>query len=113
MVYSHRIEIPAEFAESNGLSTAMVRQEEAQHNSGLWLAFIKSHCNFTVKDEEGNRLSHCEIISANFLGVNGPKQTCVIEIHFEMKKTKPHKIPQRLIRYKPTIKVEVRTVRCL
>ena len=106
MYYEEQIRILVEFFENNEINIPNLIF--GPNNTPFWKGVIRTYRGYSQHPIYG------DIIVIKGVDRDLRNRTIVIVVEYEKEfQPRQHKIPQRLIRYKPTIKVEVRTVRCL
>ena len=110
MHYEEQIRIPFDFFEDRKISITEIRLEViSSTDTQFWSRCINEYRGYNL------RLMYGDILRIRGVDMDLRDRIIVILIEYE-KEVRPHHheiLPQRLIRYKPTIKVKTRTVRCL
>ena len=106
MNYEEQIRIPFEFFEANEINIPNLTF--VPNNTPFWKGVIRLYRGYSQHPIYG------DISIIRGVDTDWRSRVKVIIIEYE-KEFQPHqhKIPRRLIKYKPTIKVKIRTVRCL
>lgn len=106
MRYEEQICIPFGFFEDTEIN--IPKLPLVPNNTPFWKGVIRTYRGYSQHPIYG------DISIIRGVDRDLRNRTVVICIVYEKEGQQcQHKIPQRLLRYKPTIKVEVRTVRCL